>query len=120
MPPSVLVRVNPGLVMVGVVSLLELLPGVGSVPPEPSSLIVAVLATWVMPAASGLSTVTAKMTDPPPPTANVPTVNRQAVPAGAPFAQLQPGVLAPALKVVFAGTVSLICTPVRPILPVLA
>jgi hypothetical protein len=45
------------------------------------------------------------------PAARLPMVNVQIVPAGAPSAQPQPALLAAALKVVLAGTVSLITTP---------
>src|SRR5215213_4708285 len=119
-PPSLLVTERSGAPVTGVVSLPELLPGVGSVPLVPSSATVAVLAICVTPAASGLITVTAKVAEPPPAAATPPTASVQVEPALLLGAQTQPAVLAPALNVVFAGTVSVSTTPAAPRLPVLA
>src|SRR5436309_912709 len=121
MPPSLLVMERSGPPVSGVVSLAELLPGEGSVPLAPSSAIDALLETCVVPAATGLSTVMAKVAVwLPPPAARVPMVSVQVEPALLLGAQTQPAVLAPALKVVFAGTVSVITTPEAPRLPPLA
>src|SRR5215213_601381 len=118
-PPSLLVTERSGAPVTGVVSLPELLPGVGSVPFVPSSVIVAVLATCVTPAARGSATVTANVALPPPPAATPPTASVQVEPALLFGVQDQPPVLAPALNAVFAGTVSVRTTPVAPRFPVL-
>src|SRR5262249_14825388 len=102
---------RPGAVLTGVVSL-----PVALVAPL---VIVALLAIWVVPAETGLTTVTTKVAVPPAPPASDPIGSVQVVPAGLPLAQLQPAVLPAARKVVLAGTISLIVTPVRPTLPVL-
>jgi hypothetical protein len=78
----------------------------------------AVLLIWVTPSGSGLATVTAKFTEAaaaPAPT--LPMFELQMVPAGLPLAQDQAPVLLPALKVVLAGTVSVMVTPVAAWLP---
>src|ERR671918_919332 len=116
-PPSVLVTDRSGAPVTGVVSLPVLLPGVGSVPLAPSSAIMAVLAICVTPAGSGLATVTANVAEPPAEAATLPMASVQVEPALLFGEQDQPAVLAPALKVVFAGTVSVRITPVAPMLP---
>src|SRR5919106_5982925 len=118
-PPSLLVTDRSGAPVTGVVSLPELLPGVGSAPWVPSSAMLAVFAICVTPAGSGLVTVTAKVALPPPEAATVPIASVQVDPALLFGEQTQPAVLAPALNVVFAGTVSVSTTPEAPRLPVL-
>src|SRR5215208_1292649 len=119
-PPSLLVTDRSGAAVTGVVSLPELLPGVGSVPLVPSSAMLAVLAIWVTPAATGLTTVRANVAVwLPLPAAMAPTARVQVEPALLSGEQTQPAVLAPALNVLFAGTVSVSTTPVAPRLPVL-
>src|SRR5215213_2145189 len=114
-PPSLLVTDRSGAPVTGVVSLPELLAGVGSVPLAPSSAIVAVFEICVTPAGSGSATVTAKVAVwLPLPAARLPTARVQVEPA-LPFGeQDQPAVLAPALKVLLAGTVSVSTTPEAP------
>src|SRR3954468_23493171 len=90
-PPSLLLKLRPGAVVTGVVS-----PAPALVAPAP---IVALLEIWVVPAGTGPTTVTANVAVPPAPPARLPIVRAQAVPAGLPPAQLQPAVLAAALKV---------------------
>src|SRR6185369_4080563 len=119
-PPSLLVSARSGAPVNGVVSLPELLPGVGSVPLVPSSAMLAVLAIWLTPAITGLTTVTAKVAVcVPPPAARMPTVSAQVEPALLLGRQTQLPLLAPALKVVLAGTVSVSATPEAPRLPLL-
>jgi hypothetical protein len=103
----------------GVESDAVLFAGVGSGPLAPSSATVAVLLIAVVPPGSGLATVTAKVESALPPPAIAPRFRVQDEPAGAPFAQLQPAELDPALKLVLAGTVSLTTTPVAVVLEVL-
>src|SRR5437588_11842987 len=111
-PPSLLAIERSGAPVTGVVSLPELLPGVGAAPLVPSSARVAVLASWVTPAATGLTTVTAKVAVwLPLPAATLPTARVQVEPAALLGVQAQPAVLAPGLKLVFAGTVSISTTP---------
>src|SRR5437764_1355033 len=98
-PPSLFVSVRARVVAIGVVSLFDALL------PLPSS-IVAALLIWLTPAGRDASTVTANAADAVAPPARVPTFRLQLVPAGSPLEQLQLPVLAPELKVVFAGTVS--------------
>ena len=110
---SLLAICRSGVASIGVVSVDVLLAGVGSAPFAPSSAIAVVLVKDVMLAGSGVTTITAKVALPPAPLpASAPMVRTQVVPAAEPSEQLQPAVLAPALKVVFAGTVSVIWTPV--------
>src|SRR5258707_15814294 len=111
-PPSLLVRVTAGVVATGVVTLALLL--------TPPPLIVAALLSCLVPAPSGLTTVTANVAELEAPAARPPMVSVQAIPAVPPPAQLHPAVLPAASKIVLAGTVSSITTPVRPILPLLA
>ena len=86
----------------------------------PSSAMLAVLEICVTPAATGLTTVTANVAVwLPPPAATAPMASVQVEPALLFGAQTQPAVLAPALNVVFAGTVSVSTTPVAPRLPAL-
>src|SRR3954468_10623643 len=99
--PSLLVSVSPGVLLTGVLSLALALT-------EPLPML-ALFTTCVMPAGTGLSTVTAKMALLDAPAARLPIANVQLVPA-----QLQPGALVAALNVVLAGTVSCKTTPVRP------
>ena len=83
----------------------------------PSSATVAVFDSWVTPAATGFTTVTAKVRDPLAPAARPPRASVQVDPA-LPFGvQDQPALEAPALNVAFAGTVSDSTTPVAPWLP---
>src|SRR5438105_3321911 len=104
----------------GVVSLLELLAGVGSAPLAPSSAIEAVLEIWVTPFGSGVFTFTANVAVwLPLPAATAPTARVQVEPAFPFGVQDQPAVLAAALKVVLVGTVSVSTTPVAPRLPTL-
>ena len=103
--PSLLVSVRPGVVITGVVSLALAL-----VVPSPT---LALLAIWLTPAGSGVSTVTANVTVLLAPAARLPIVQVQLAPA-----QTQPTVLAAALKLVLAGMVSVSTTPARPTLPV--
>jgi hypothetical protein len=114
-PPSLLVIDRSGAAVTGVVSLAELLAGVGSAPLAPLSAMLAVLEIWVTPAATGLTTVTAKVAVRSPLVpATAPIARVQVEPALLSGAQTQPAVLAPALNVVFAGTVSVSTTPVAP------
>jgi len=70
------------------------------------------------PAGSGLSTVTANVMLPEPPAGRLAMVTVQVEPAEAPSAQDQTvGALAVVLKVVLAGTVSVMTTPVASWLP---
>src|SRR6185295_12764372 len=102
-------------VMTGVVSESELSPGVGSVPLAPSSATLAVLLTSVVPGGTGSSTSTAKVaTWAPLAPASAPIASVQVEPALPSGTHTQPAVLAPALNVVFAGTVSVSVTPVAP------
>ena len=110
-PPSLFVSVRSGAASTGVVSLAVLLPGTGSVTADAT---LAVLAICVTPAATGLTTVSAKVALPEAPPATVPTASVQVLPGLSFGAQTQPAVLAPALKVVFDGTVSVRTTPVAP------
>ena len=119
-PPSLLVSDRSGAPVTGVVSLAELLPGVGSAPWVPSSARLAVLEIRLTPAATGLTTVTEKVAALPPLAATVPTASVQAEPALLFGVQAQPAVLAPGLKTVFAGTVSESTTPVAAWPPLLA
>ena len=107
--------------MMGVVSPLELSAGIGSRPLAPSSATLAVLVIWSSPAGSGApTTVRAKVAVPlPPPPARLPMVRLHSEPAPVSGTQLQPAVLAPALKTVWAGTVSVTTTPVALWLPTL-
>src|SRR5436190_4406502 len=119
--PSLLLIERSGAADTGVVSLPELLPGVGSVPLVPSSAMDAVLLICVTPAGSEPSTVTAKVAVwVPLPAARPPIARVQVDPALLFGVQLQPAVLAPALNVVLAATVSVRTTPVEPMLPSLA
>src|SRR5215213_5188784 len=119
-PPSLFVIERSGAPLTGVASLPELLPGVGSVPFFPSSAMLAVFEICVTPAATGLATVTANVAVwLPLPAATLPTARVQVAPALLSGEQTQPAVLEPALNVVFAGTVSVITTPVAPTLPAL-
>jgi hypothetical protein len=66
-----------------------------------------------MPAGSGVTTITAKVALPPAPLpASAPMSQDAGRSGGGAIEQLQPAVLARPLKVVFAGTVSVIWTPV--------
>src|SRR5437868_2824868 len=112
MPPSLLLISRLGLLLTGVVSL--------PLPPEPLLSAIVTVLLIVVPGAIGLLTVTAKLAVPLTPTARLPTVAVQTVPAGLPLAQLHTvGALEAALKVVLAGTVSVMVTPERATLPVL-
>ena len=111
-PPSVLANVMAGKVVTGVVSF-----ALAVVVPSPT---LALLVSWVVPARTGVTTVTANVLLPDAPPATMPSVSVQGVPAALPSAQLQPTLLAAALNVVFAGTASVSVTPARLILPVLA
>src|SRR5690242_9905321 len=117
-PPSDFVTERSGAPVTGVVSLPELLPGLGSVPFVPSSAIVAVFEICVTPAGSGSATVTANVALPPADAATEPTASVQVEPALLFGVQDHPAVEAPALNVVFAGTVSVNVTPEAPRLPV--
>src|SRR4051812_5166557 len=111
MPLSLLVRLSAGLAFMGVLSLaLAVIP--------PFAVAEAALLIWVVPAGTGVITLTAKLAEPDARAARARIVSVQAEPAIVP-AQLQPAALLAVLKVVFAGTVSLSTTPVRPILPLL-
>jgi hypothetical protein len=80
----------------------------------------AVLVRVVTPAGSGETTFRAKAALPPAPLIpSGPMTRAQTVPAPDPPAQVQPGVLAPRLKVVLAGTVSASTTPVSAVSPAL-
>ena len=119
-PPSDFVTARSGAAVIGVVSVEVLLPGVGSVPLVPSSATVAVFDSWVTPAPTGFTTVTANVRDPLAPAARLPTARVHVEPA-LPFGvHDQPPLDAPALNVAFAGTVSDSTTPVAPWLPTLA
>src|SRR5438045_966095 len=108
-PPSLLVIARPEVTFNGVVSLAEL-----PVLPLPfPSRMRAVLLIWVVPGGTGLSTVTAKLTVLLVPVARLPALKVQIVPAGLALGQLQVAVLLPKLKLVFAGTVSVMINPVR-------
>ena len=115
--PSSLVMRRSGAASSGVVSSSELLVRSLSEPWVPSSAMEAALSIWVTPEGTGSSMVTAKVAEPLAPIPTSPIVSWQTVPAGLPSAQLHPAVLAPALKVVSSGTVSLITTPLARLLP---
>ena len=74
--------------------------------------VLAVLVMVSAPAGMGLAVVTANVTVPGTFTGNAPTEKRHGVLAGEPLAHDHPALLAPALKVVLAGTVSVMTTPV--------
>src|SRR5262245_58470877 len=117
-PPSLLVSARSGAAPVnGVVSLAELLAGVGSAPWVPSSATLAVLEICVVPAGTVPATLTANVAELPPLAATEPMASVQVEPALLFGVQDHPAVLAPALKVVLAGTVSVITTPVAPAVP---
>src|SRR3954454_18644730 len=117
-PPSLFVIEKSGAPVSGVVSLPLLLPGVGSVPLVPSSAIDAVLLICGTPAATGVTTPAATAgVGFRPPAASPPMASVQVEPALLSGAHDPPAVLAPALNVVFAGTVSVSATPVAPRLP---
>src|SRR6476659_1806448 len=103
----VLVPVRSALLTSGVVSLPLLLPGVGSAPFAPLSAMLAVLEICVVPPGTEAATVTANVAfwGPLPPTRE-PMASVQVEPALLFGAHTQPAVLAPALNVVLAGTVS--------------
>ena len=112
-PPSSLMICRSGTAVTGVVSVSLLSAGVGSGPLMPSSVISPVLEISATPDGNGSSTSTAKIAVPlPPPPARLPMDNVHREPAPASGTQTQPAVLAPTLKVVSAGTVSVISTPV--------
>jgi hypothetical protein len=80
----------------------------------------AMFAIWLTPAATGLTTVTANvLICEAPPAGTIPTARVQVEPALPLGVQTQPALLAPALKLVFAGTVSVRVTPEAPRLPLL-
>src|SRR5690242_15620741 len=110
MLPSLLVRLRPGVVLTGVVSILDALvvPFVITTP----------LTSCVVPAGTGVITSTANVADPVALPANVPIVSEHVVPPGAPLAQLQPAVLPAERNVALPGTCSLMTTPLSAILPV--
>ena len=114
---TVLVTLRSSVRFSGVVSLAWAVAGWALF--APSSAMLAVLLMRVTPAGTGLTTVTAKTALPLAPPLSDPLVKVQTVLAGLPLAQLQPTVLAAALNVVLAGTVSLRTTPVAAWLPVL-
>src|SRR4051812_38109868 len=97
---SLLVSDSAGVVSIGVVSLADAL-----VAPLSNA---ALLEIWLTPAGSGVSTTTAKIAVRVAPAARLPTFRVQVAPA-----QLQPAVLAAALKLVLAGSVSVSTRPVR-------
>src|SRR5262245_45412153 len=117
-PPSVLVTIRSGWAATGVVSLALLLAEIGSTPLLPSSPMLAVLLLWVAPARRGVSTVTAKvgLAAPAPPT-TLSIVSVQVLLALLCGLQLQPTLLAPALKPLLSGTVSVNTTPGAAITP---
>lgn len=117
---SSLLKVKSGAALTGVVSLAALLPGCGSAPCVPSSAMLALLLSCVTPAATGLTTVTAKVTVPLPPLLTLPRFKVQVLPALWFGRQTQPPVLTAALNVVCAGTVSVNTTPVALSPPVFA
>ena len=92
-------------------SLAALLPGTGSDSVEATLAVFAICAT---PAATGLTTVSAKVALAEAPPATVPIASVQLLPGLLFGAQTHPAVLAPALKVVFDGTVSVRTTPGAP------
>src|SRR3972149_3370486 len=104
--PSVLVTLRSGTAVTGVESLSVLSAGVGSGPLAPSSATMAVLSMSTAPAGSGASTGAAKTAELLPPAPKLPTLKVHRLPASLSGRQDQPGVLAPGLKVVLAGTVS--------------
>src|SRR5215212_1816804 len=108
-PPSLLVRLIAGVVTTGVVIL--------PLPTAPPSPIVAALLSWLVPAPTGSITVTANVAEPAAPPSREPIFSVQLLPAMPPPAQLQPALLPAGSKIVLAGTISSITTPVRPILP---
>ena len=111
-PPSLLARVRPGVVISGVVSLpLAVVAPLATV---------ALFEICAVPAATVFATVTTNVAEPLAPAARLPIVSVHGVPAALPSAQLHPPVLPALVKVVLAGTVSLNTTPARPMLPVLA
>ena len=82
------------------------------------SVMLALLAIWVVPAGTALATATANVALPFAPPASVPTASVQTVPAGLASGQFQSALLLAALNVVFVGTVSFKTTLVKPIVPV--
>src|SRR6185295_2754339 len=114
-PPSSFEIERSGAAVTGVVSPVELFPGVGSTPLAPSSAMLAVLERSVTPAATGATPVTAKVAIwLPLMPARAPTASVQVETALLLGTHAQPAVLAPALKVLLAGTVSVRTTPVAP------
>jgi hypothetical protein len=110
--PSVFAIDRSGAASTDVVSDAWLFAGSGSGPWAASSAMLAVLEIVVRPAGAGETSVTANVTEPDPAAAIVPTVSVQVVPDGLASGHDQPAVLALALKVVLAGTVSVITEPV--------
>src|SRR5689334_16956175 len=109
-----------GAAVTGVVSFELLLPGTESAPFAPSSAIEAVLEICATPAATGFTTVTAKVAvSPLAPVVTPPMASVQVEPALLFGTHPQPAVLAPALNVEFAGTVSVSTTPVAETAPAL-
>src|SRR3954452_18348175 len=100
-----------GAASIGVVSVSVLLLASASGPLAWLSVIVAVFERFSRPAATVLVARTANRTLPPP-CVIAPTVNLHFAPALPPLAHDQPGVLSAALKVEFAGTVSVMTAPV--------
>ena len=100
--PSSLVKVSDAADATGVVSLAMAL----SIALKACS--VALLLIWVVPADTEDSTSTAKVDTLLAPEVRSGSDSTQLVPDADPSAQLHPGVLAPALNVVFAGTISTI------------
>jgi hypothetical protein len=112
-----LVSARSGVADTVSVSFPVLFAGVGSAPFAASSATDAVFTRLSAPASTVETTFTAKLTVADAPTARLPIVNVQVVPAALPSAQDQPAVLDPITNVVAAGTVSVNVTPVASCVP---
>jgi hypothetical protein len=97
-----------------VVSVAELLLAFLSAPLAPSSAIAAVFESFETLFGTDEFTVTANVTAPVALGPTGPTANEHVVPARLPFAHDHPDVLAAASNVEFAGTISVITTPLAP------
>jgi hypothetical protein len=116
-PPSLFTIARSGAAISATTADAVLSPGTGSGPLRWLSWIVAVFTILSRPALTVPLTVTAKMNLPLPPVGTARIVLVHCVPAGLPAAHDQPLLLWRALKVVPAGTFSLMMTPAVAWLP---
>ena len=115
--PSSLLICKSGEASTGVLLVALLLPESMSGPLLPSSPIEAELSMKKTSKPTALSTSTAKSTWPPLPLDTAPMASVHVLPALPSGEQAQPDVLAAALNVVSAGTMSVISTPVAVVKP---